>query len=1049
MSIASGSVEKSTVVGFGMVLLVVGGLGAFFALGQLEDPEFTIKNASVVTFYPGASAEEVEMEVTDRIEIAIQEMPQVEKLESVSKPGFSLVKIEILPQYPAEQLPQIWDELRRKMNDVRSSLPPGCGEPAVNDDFGDVYGFLLAVTGDGFSYEELETHVDEIKKELSLVKGVARVELWGAPTRCIYIDVSEARLSQLGLTVEDIQRTLAEQNLVVNSGNFDLNDERLRIVQTGAFTSPDDIANLAIRGRNQPETGGADELLRIRDIGEVRRGLVEPPVTRMRYKNKQTGDVNAPTMGIAISNQSGENVVKLGEGLDAALADLHGVLPVGIEIHKISWQSDQVAESIDVFVISLIESVVIVVAVLWIFMGFWTSSVVGLSGLLLTIIGTFLCMNLWSIDLQRMSLGALVIAMGMMVDNAIVVADGVLVRLQRGMDRRRAAIEAATQPAWPLLGATLIAVIAFYPIYASIEGAGEYCASLFQVVAISLLLSWVLSVTATPLLCMWMLPQPKITEAGADEYGGAFFKAFRKVLDLAMRFRWIVVAGLIVAMVGALSLFPLIDKTFFPDSARLQLMVDYWAPDGTTIETVSSDMRQIETHLLGDEGVDSVSTFIGAGPPRFYLPVEPEMANPAYGQFIVNVKSLDDLNRLVAELNPWLKTNVPQAEPVVRRYGLGPANTWTVEVRLSGPGSVGTETMRQVADQAVKIVQASPSASIVRTNWRQKTKKVQATYSQERARWTGVSRADIASAAQRAYDGIAVGQFREKDKLYPIIARHIQTEREQFPGQIDLLQVQPSFSTQTVPLSQVTDSIRVDWEEAEIWRFNRRRCVTIQARTPDGVPASRLRADVLPQIDSLAAELPAGFRIEWGGEFEDSRDSQQSLIPGMIPAVLIMALVLVTLFNNFRQPLVIVAVVPFALIGVTLGLLVMGQPLGFVALLGVMSLSGMMIKNAIVLIDEINALKAQGKSDYEAIVISALSRLRPVGLAAGTTVLGVIPLLQDVFWVSMAVSIMFGLALGSGLTMIGVPVLYACFYRVRTPGSETPAAAPAAPAASE
>jgi multidrug efflux pump subunit AcrB len=1050
MSIAAGSVERSTVVGFTMLLLIIGGLGAFFALGQLEDPEFTIKNATVATFYPGASAAEVELEVTDRIEIAIQEMPQVEKLESVSKPGFSLVKIEILPQYPSEQLPQIWDELRRKVNDVTPSLPPGCGTPSVGDDFGDVYGFLLAVTGDGFSYDELENYADEIKKELSLVKGVARVELWGVPTRCIYIDVSQARLSQLGLSMEDIQRTLSEQNLVINSGAFDLNTERLRIDQTGAFTSPEDIGNLAIRGRAAPQTAGADELLRIRDIAQVRRGMVEPPSTRMRFKSKQTGDYSMPTIGVAVSNQSGENVVKLGRNLDLALSDLRSVLPAGIETHKISWQSDQVDESIDVFVISLIESVVIVVAVLWIFMGFWTASVVGLSGLLLTIIGTFLCMNLWGIDLQRMSLGALVIAMGMMVDNAIVVADGVLVRLQRGMDRRRAAIEAATQPAWPLLGATLIAVIAFYPIYASIEGAGEYCASLFQVVAISLLLSWVLSVTATPLLCIWMLPQPKTTSASGDEFGGAFFVAFRRVLDLALRFRWMVVGGLVAAMFGALSLFPFIDKTFFPDSARLQLMVDYWAPQGTSIETVSHDMERIESHLLADEGVDAVSTFIGAGPPRFYLPVEPEGANPAYGQFIVNVKSLDELNRLVGELNPWLEENVPQAEPVVRRYGLGPSNTWTVEARVTGPGSVETGALRSVANQAVQIFQGSPNAAIVRTNWRQKTKKVLAEYSQERARWTGVSRADIAAAARRAFDGIPVGQYREKDKLYPIVARHVQDERQQFPGQIDVLQVMPSFSTQTVPLSQVTDSIDVVWEEAEIWRFNRRRCITVQARTTDGVPASRLRADILPQMEAFAAELPPGFRMDWGGEFEDSRDSQQSLIPGMIPAVLLMALILVTLFNDFRPPLVIVAVVPFALIGVTIGLLVMNQPLGFVALLGVMSLSGMMIKNAIVLLDEINAQKSLGKSDYDAVIISALSRLRPVGLAAGTTVLGVIPLLQDVFWVSMAVSIMFGLALGSVLTMIGVPVLYACIFRLPRPGSQpatTPAIEP--PAASE
>lgn len=1032
MSLARESVNKSAVVGFAMVLLVVGGLGAFFALGQLEDPEFTIKNATVTTVYPGASAEEVELEVTDRIEIAIQKMPQIEKVESVSKPGFASIKVEILPQYPAEQLPQIWDELRRKVHDVTPSLPPGCGIPTVGDDFGDVYGFLLAVTGDGFSYDELENHVDEIKKELSLVRGVARVELWGVPKRCVYLDVSETQLSQLGLSMQDIQRTLAEQNLVVDSGSFDLSEERLRVEQTGAFESTEDIGNLAIRGA-APESGGeADELLRIRDIADVRRGWVEPTTTRLRYKSEVTGDVPMPAIGVAISNQSGANVVQIGERLDATLAELSETLPVGIEVHRISWQSDQVDESIDVFVISLIESVVIVVAVLWVFMGLSTATVVGISGLLLTILGTFLCMDLLGIDLQRMSLGALVIAMGMMVDNAIVVADGVLVRLQRGMDRRQAGIEAATQPAWPLLGATLIAVLAFYPIYASVEGAGEYCASLFQVVAISLILSWILSVTATPLLCIWMLPTPKTTSEGG-QYGGFFYDSFRKVLALAIRFRFAVVGVLGIALVGSLSLFPLIDKSFFPDSARLQVMIDYWAPEGTGIETVSRDMERIEEHLLAQEGVEAVASFIGAGPPRFYLPVDSEGANSAYGQFIVNVASLDDLDTLIANLNPWLAENVPQAEPVIRRYGLGPSNTWTAELRVAGPSSADTETMRKVAAPAEEIFRGSPNAAIVRTNWRQKTKRVVADYSQERARWTGVSREDVANATRRAHDGLTVGQYREKDKLYPILVRHTDAERGQFPGQIDILQVQSSLSGQSIPLSQVTDSVALDWEENSIWRFNRRRTVTVQARTPDGVPASRLLADIQPKIDALAAELPPGFRVEWGGEYEDSRDSQLSLIPGMIPAGLLMALILVGLFNDFRPPLIIVAVVPFAIIGVTIGLLTMNQPLGFVALLGVMSLSGMMIKNAIVLLDEINSQKAMGMSEYDAVVMAAVSRLRPVGLAAGTTVLGVIPLLPDVFWVSMAVSIMFGLALGSVLTMVGVPVLYAIVFRVPTP----------------
>ncbi|MEX2188169.1 MAG: efflux RND transporter permease subunit [Pirellulales bacterium] len=1028
MSIAQTAIRKRVVTAFSTLLLCVGGLAMFFTLGQLEDPEFTIKNATVTTTYPGASAAEVELEVSDRIEMAIQKMPQLKKVESVSKPGLSIVKIEIRSSYSSEQLPQIWDELRRKVTDVASSLPPGTSEPLVGDDFGDVYGFLLAVTADGFDYAELETYVDAIKKELSVIDGVARVEIWGLPRRCIYLDVAQARLSQLGLTVDDIQRALSQQNLVVDSGGFDLGDDRFRIEQTGAFRSPEDIANLVVRGTDLSQQQVTDELLRIGDIATVRRGYVEPPANRMRYKNRQIGSANLPTVGISVSNVSGVNIVDLGARLDRRLEELRGILPVGIEFEKVAWQAELVEESIDAFVISLMQAVAIVVAVLWIAMGFRTAAIVGMTGLLFVIVGTFMVMKLWGIDLQRMSLGALIIAMGMMVDNAIVVADGVLVRMARGMDRLSAAVEAATQPAFPLLGATVIAVMAFFPIYMSTEGAGEYCASLFQVVAISLMLSWIMSVTIAPLMCMWLLPDPKTT--GGDEYGGRFYDLFRGVLHFAIARRYVVLALFVGLLVAAMSAFPLIDKTFFPDSARLQIMIDYWAPEGTAIETVSRDMQGIEDHIIEQSGVESVTSFVGQGPPRFYLPVEPELPNPAYGQFVVNVESLADLNRLIPELDGWLEENVPQANPVVRRYGLGPSKTWTVEARISGPAITDADELRGYADEAVEIFSQSPLASVVRTNWRQPVKKVVADYAQEQARWSSVSRENIAQATRRAYDGYVVGQYREQDKLYPVMVRHDAAERKNLPGSIEVLQVQPSVSSQPVPLAQVTRSVDVDWEDNQIWRYARRRTITVQARTSDGVAATRLLEDIRPDVDKFAATLPAGYRVEWGGEYESSRDSQASLIPGMIPAGLLVALSLVALFNSYRPPLIIVAVVPFAMIGVNVGLLSTGQPLGFVALLGVMSLAGMMIKNAIVLIDEVNALKSVGKSDYDAVIGAAVSRLRPVALAAGTTVLGVVPLLPDVFWVSMAVAIMFGLAFGTLLTMILIPALYAIAFRL-------------------
>ncbi len=1028
MSIAQTAIQKRVLTAFSTLLLCAGGMAMFYTLGQLEDPEFTIKNATVTTSYPGASAAEVELEVSDRIEMAIQKMPQLKKVESVSAPGLSIVKIEIRPSYSSDQLPQIWDELRRKVTDVASSLPPGTSEPLVGDDFGDVYGFLLAVTADGFDYAELETYVDAIKKELSVISGVARVEIWGMPKRCIYLDVAQARLSQLGLTVDDIQRALSQQNLVVDSGGFELGDDRFRIEQTGAFRSPEDIANLVVRGTDLSQLQVTDELLRIGDIATVRRGYVEPPANRMRYKNQKIGTANLPTVGISVSNVSGVNIVDLGSRLDERLEELRGILPVGIEFEKVSWQAELVEESIDAFVISLMQAVAIVVVVLWIAMGFRTAAIVGMTGLLFVIVGSFMVMKLWGIDLQRMSLGALIIAMGMMVDNAIVVADGVLVRMARGMDRTAAAIEAATQPAFPLLGATVIAVMAFFPIYMSDEGAGEYCASLFQVVAISLMLSWIMSVTIAPLMCIWLLPDPRTT--GGDEYGGRFYDLFRGVLEFSIARRYVVLAVFVGLLVAAMSAFPLIDKTFFPDSARLQIMIDYWAPEGTAIQTVSNDMQGVEDHIIEQSGVESVTSFVGQGPPRFYLPVEPELPNSSYGQFVVNVASLADLNRLIPELDAWLDENVPQANPVVRRYGLGPSKTWTVEARISGPAITDADELRGYADEAAEIFAQSPLASVVRTNWRQPVKKVVADYAQEQARWSSVSRANIAQATRRAYDGYVVGQYREQDKLYPVMVRHDAAERKNLPGSIEVLQVQPSTSSRPVPLAQVTRSVDVEWEDNQIWRYARRRTITVQSRTSDGVAATRLLEDIKPDIDKFAETLPAGYRVEWGGEYESSRDSQASLIPGMIPAGLIVALSLVALFNSYRPPLIIVAVVPFAMIGVNIGLLSTGQPLGFVALLGVMSLAGMMIKNAIVLIDEINALKSTGLSDHDAVIGAAVSRLRPVALAAGTTVLGVMPLLPDVFWVSMAVAIMFGLAFGTLLTMILIPVLYAIAFRL-------------------
>ena len=1032
MALAAVAIEKKTFTYFAIVLLGLAGIAAFFNLGQLEDPEFTVKTAVVTTSYPGASPQEVELEVTDRIELAIQEISALDYVESFSRTGFSLIKVEIRPEFWSDRLPQIWDELRRKIRDIEETLPPGAGRPEVSDDFGDVFGLLLAVTGDGFSYGELDQYVKKLQKELALVKGVARVDRWGVQDKAIYLNASETQLALLGLTDKDLEGTVRQQNMVVDAGKVDAQTRRFRIAPTGEFQSPQDIADLNIRpsmlatmqNRTVDTTRPrSDELIRIRDIGTIRSGYLQPPRWLMRYDGR-------PALGIAITNVSGVNVVEMGRAVDARLQEMMSELPVGIELHRVHWQSDTVAESVNGFFINLIQAIIIVLVVLTVAMG-WRMGVIIGTALVLTILGTFVFMAVFGIDLQRMSLGALVIALGMMVDNSIVVADGIAVRLEKGMDRIQAAIEAAAQPAWPLLGATLVAVMAFYPIYASVESAGEYCRTLFTVVAISLLVSWVLSMTLTPLQCIDMLPAPKGDSQGVDPYSGFMYQRFQQILAWAIRVRWLTLGSMGGLLVIAILGFAYVERLFFPDSSMPKFMIDYWATEGTRIQQVSTDLKRLEAKLLKDDRVEGVGTFIGQGPPRFYLPVDPESPYESYGQLIVNVHNFRDIDALMIELEPWLATNFPEALVPMQKYGVGPSNTWKFEVRFSGPAVADPGILRAIADQGLAILKADPLAGDAQADWRQRVQRIVPEYNQERARWSGVMREDIAVTTKRAFDGRTIGLYREGDELIPIVLRHVEEERQNVGG-IDLLQVQPASSTQTLPLSQVTDGIRPVWEDPMIWRRDRRRTITVQSNPVLGTTLPTLRASVLDEFEAI--ELPPEHTMEWGGEHEDSTDAQAALIPGIIPAVAVIALVIVALFNAYRPPLIIVLTIPFAVIGITAGLLLTNTPFGFLALLGAMSLAGMMIKNAIVLLDQIRLDIAAGKEPYQAVMDSAVSRLRPVLLAAATTVLGVIPLLQDVFWIGMAVTIMAGLSFGTILTMVIVPVLYVTLYRLPTPG---------------
>lgn len=727
---------------------------------------------------------------------------------------------------------------------------------------------------------------------------------------------------------------------------------------------------------------------------------------------------------------AGENVVQVGQAIDRRIAELVADLPVGIDVERISWQSDQVSDSIRAFMVSLIEAVAIVLALLAITMGMRAGIVIGISGLVFPILGTFIVMAIWGIDLHRISLGAMIIAMGMMVDNAIVVTDGIMVRVAQGMDRTKAAIEAANGPAWPLLGATVVACMAFYPIFASSYDTGEYAGSLFTVVAISLLLSWVFCETVAPLLCIAMLPDPKPGQLGASPYQSKFYQGFRRVLAMAIGYRIIFLGSMVGLLVLSVLGFRFVPQLYFPDSSRLQVMIDYWAPEGTRIQQTSANLERIEGYLKDHEAVASTSTFIGKGPPRFYLPVSAEDPYTSYGQIIVNTKSLNGVNQLVEDTDKWCRENVPEAMVRVRKYAVGAFDDWKIEARFSGPANADPATIRRLAEEGANILRDTPLAKEVRTNWREQVPALAPQYNQERGRWARVTRDDLARTTRRGSDGVIVGQYRQEDDLIPIVARNVESERARAATSLEEMQIIPKLSSHAVPVSQVVDGVQTPWEDPIIWRWDRRRAITVQC-SPNGVTAPTLRNAVLEKFNAI--ELPPGYRLDWDGEYWSAKQSQEALTPGIVPAVVVMLFILVALFNGFRPMLICMLVIPFAMIGITAGLLLTQTPFGFIALLGAMSLSGMMIKNVVVLLDEVNANRGRGMGPYDAVVEAAVSRLSPVVNAAGTTVLGVLPMLQDVFWVALAVTIFFGLIVGSILTMVMGPVLYAWLYGIRAP----------------
>jgi len=1008
MNIAQFFIERRVITLVLTIVMLGAGLSSYGKLSRLEDPEFTIKDALVVTPYPGASAAEVEEEVSDKLEKAVQKMGQLKRVVSKSDRGLSTLTVTIMDKYRKEELQQVWDELRRKIGDAQGELPPGAGTSVVIDDYGDVYGIFVAIYGDGYSYAEIKDVVDMLRRELLLVEGVGKIDTFGERTEAIYVALDRDRMSQMGISPDVIANELRQKNVVTNAGKVKVGAEFITISPTGGITTVQDFESMLI-------SGGGEQQIYLRDVATVRRGYVEPQDVLLRYDGKEA-------IGLGISTVSGGNVVKMGEALGKRMQELREQVPVGIDFGKISMQSEAVAVAIKSFVVSLLEAVAIVIIVLLFFMGLRSGLLIGFV-LLLTIAGTFIFMVPMEVALERISLGALIIALGMLVDNAIVVVDGVLVRLDKGEDAKQGAIEVVKQTAIPLLGATVIAILAFAAIGTSDDSTGEFCRSLYQVVLVSLLLSWVTAVTVTPLLCVMFLKQPVKKEGTEtqDPYAGSFYVRYRNLLKTAIRHKYLTLA-LVAGMFGAsLWGFGYVDQSFFPPSTRPQFMVDLWLPQGTAIEKTTAVVESVEKYLMEQEGVTHISSLVGKGGMRFLLTYAPEKLNSAYAQLLVDVESAEYLDGLTKEVENYLQENYEDMLSYTSKFQLGPGSTGKIQARLSGPDRT---VLRELASQVEAIFRADPDSKAIRTDWRQRVKVIQPVMAEEAANLNGIARADIANTLLEGFQGKQVGVYRENDLLLPIVMRTEERQRSDVDS-INNLQIWSNAAQTMIPLRQVVSGFETVFEDEIIQRRNRRPTITVYA-DPDIGLATSLYDRVAPQVEAI--DLPTGFELEWGGEHEDSAKAQAGLTASLPMFFLVMIVITIMLFDSLKQPLIIWLTVPLAVIGVTAGLLLAGQPFGFMSLLGVLSLSGMLIKNAIVLIDEINLQRGEGKPLLEAIMDSGASRLRPVGMAASTTALGMIPLLFDAFFVAMAITIIAGLMFATLLTMFVVPVLYATFY---------------------
>jgi multidrug efflux pump len=1034
-NISRWALEHPALTRYLMVVLLVLGFAAYFQLGQDEDPPFTFRTMVVQAYWPGASAQQVADQVTDKIERTLQEVPNADIIRSYTKPGESLTMLQIRDGSPPKEVPNVWYQVRKRIGDARGTLPAGVLGPIFNDDFGDVYGSIYALSADGFSDEELRVFAENIRSQLLRVPHVAKVEVFGAQPEKIFIEVSQKRLAQLGLDMNQVLGQLAAQNAVEAAGVLDAGSQNLQIRVAGAFKSVAELEQLSIRGVN-PASGQASTL-KLADIAQVRRGYTDPPAVKVRHQGKQV-------IALGISMAKGGDIIALGEALKLRAAKIREDLPAGISLQQVQDQPAAVSRSVGEFVRVLVEAVIVVLAVSFVSLGLHTRPlridirpglVVAITIPLVLAI-TFVTMFYWGVGLHKISLGSLIIALGLLVDDAIIAVEMMVRKLEEGYDKMRAATFAYEATSMPMLTGTLITAAGFLPIGLAKSTTGEYTFAIFAVTSAALVISWLVSVYFVPYLGAWLLRTRSHGGGEAHElFDTPFYNRFRSVVNWCVQHRWITIGltlGLFAAGIAGMGK---VQQQFFPDSSRPEVLVDLWLPEGSTLRESEQISKRFEARLMKEPGVESVTSWVGSGVPRFYLPLDQIFPQTNVSQSIVLPKDLATRERLRKSLPALLATEFPEVRARVKLLPNGPPVAYPVQFRVVGTDA---KEVRQWADQAKAILRANPNMRGVNDNWNEQVKALRLDIDQDKARALGVSSQSVAQSSRTGLTGVTVGQYREGDKLIDIVLRQPAEDRNAIT---DIAEgYLPTSAGRAVPMLQVA-RVEVGWEPGVLWREGRKYAVTVQGDVAEGMQGPTVTKQVWPQLAELQKRMPADYGIEVAGAQAESSKGTGSIAAGVPVMLFIIFTLLMLQLQSFSRAMLVFLTGPLGLAGIAAALLLLDRPFGFVALLGVIALSGMIMRNSVILIDQIEQDRARGVATWDAVVEAAVRRFRPIVLTAAAAVLAMIPLTRSVFWGPMAVAIMGGLIVATALTLLALPAMYAAWFRVKRhdPAAAVPA----------